>query len=32
MKIDTKIKTPEDYYPVKDEITKAVIMDLVSRA
>ena len=32
MKIDTKIKTPEDYYPVKDEITKAVIIDLVSRA
>ena len=32
IKLDTIIKQPEDYYPVKDEITKAVIMDLVSRA
>ena len=29
--IDTELKQPEDYF-VKDEITKAVIMDLVSRA
>jgi hypothetical protein len=29
--IDTEMKKPEDYF-VKDEITKAVIMDLVSRA
>ena len=27
-----KIKQPEDYSLVKDEITKAVIMDLVARA
>jgi hypothetical protein len=27
-----KIKQAEDYYPVKDEITKEVIMDLASRA
>ena len=27
-----KIKQAEDYIPVKDEITKAVITDLVSRA
>jgi hypothetical protein len=29
--IDTEMKKPEDYF-VKDEITKAVIMDLISRA
>lgn len=29
--IDTKMKKPEDHF-VKDEITKAVILDLVSRA
>ena len=29
--IDTEFKNPEDYF-VKDKITKAVIMDLVSRA
>lgn len=28
----TKIKQAEDYIPVKDEITKAVILDLTSRA
>ena len=27
-----KIKQAEDYIPVKDEITKAVITDLISRA
>ena len=27
-----KIKQAEDYIPVKDEITKDVIMDLISRA
>ena len=27
-----KIKHADDYYPVKDEITKEVIMDLASRA
>ena len=27
-----KIKQAEDYNPIKDEITKAVIMDLISRA
>ena len=31
MKIDTEIKQYDDYF-VKDEVTKAVIMDLVSRA
>jgi len=30
-KIETKIKSYDDYF-VKDEITKAVVMDLVSRA
>jgi len=27
-----KIKQAEDYIPVKDEVTKAVITDLISRA
>ena len=27
-----KIKKPEDYYPIKDEITISVITDLASRA
>ena len=27
-----KIKQAEDYIPVKDEVTKEVIMDLISRA
>jgi hypothetical protein len=30
-KIETKIKSYDDYF-IKDEITKAVVMDLVSRA
>ena len=30
-KIDTKIKSYDDYF-VKDEVTKAVVMDLASRA
>ena len=30
--INTKLKTIDDYVPVKDEVTKAVIMDLISRA
>ena len=32
LKLETEIKQAEDYIPVKDEITKAVVMDLVSRA
>ncbi len=32
LKYDTELKQAEDYIPVKDEITKAVIMDLISRA
>ena len=31
MKIDTELKQYDDYF-VKDEVTKAVILDLVSRA
>ena len=31
MKLDTKLKTADDYF-VKDEITKAVMLDLASRA
>jgi len=31
MKIETKIKSYEDYF-VKDEITKSVVEDLISRA